>query len=118
MRGTKGWRGLIVLVAILATSGCGGIKKKMDMEKTVLTPEGARVAISTAAPSSDCKSAGMVSYSFFKGTFFSCDFTDAENAMKNQAAGKGANYVKLLAITDAGVRCQGSGEAFSCPAPK
>ena len=108
----------MILSSVLLASGCSSVKRNMDMEKTVLTSEGARVEISSTAPSNDCKSAGMVSYSFFKGTFFSCDFTDAQNAMKNQAAKKGANYVKLLAITDAGVRCQGSGEAFICPSAK
>lgn len=109
--------GIVVVLTIAALmSGCHSIRRKMDAEKTPLTV-GAHVAVSTSAPPPECKSLGIVSYSFFKGTFFACDFNDAQNSLRNQAAIKGGNYLKLLGINDAGVRCQGSGEAYECPSP-
>ena len=114
----KGLVGVAVVFTGMAVvlSGCHSMKRKMDAEKTPLTV-GAHVTLSTAAPPAECKSLGIVSYSFFKGTFFACDFTDAQNSLRNQAATKGGNYLKLIGINDAGVRCQGSGEAYACPEP-
>ena len=98
------------LTGILLLSACAGMKK------AVLTSDGAKVTLSSEAPASDCKRLDLVTYSFFKGTFYSCDFADAQNTMKNEAVKLGGNYVKLLGINDAGVRCQGTGEAYACPA--
>lgn len=83
--------------------------------KATLNAESAKVTLSSEPPAIGCKRLDLVTYSYFKGTFFSCDFEDAQNTMKNGAAKLGGNYVKLLGINDAGVRCQGSGEAYACP---
>lgn len=79
---------------------------------------GLNVELSSDSPATGCKRLGLVSYSKFKGTFFSCDIPKAQAEMKDRAAELGGNYVKLLSIQDAGVRCQGSGEAYACPVGK
>ena len=73
------------------------------------------IELSSAAPAVNCKRLGLVSYSKLKGTFFSCDIEEAESTMKERSAELGGNYVKLLGILDAGVRCQGTAEAYACP---
>lgn len=104
---------LILPLALLA-SACADMVPKKAMQ----TPENSKVALSTEVPPATCKRLELVTYSYFKGTFFSCDFEDAKNTMKNQALALGGNYVKLMGINDAGVRCQGTGEAYACPANK
>ena len=108
MKSCAGWIGGAAAVLLLM-SGCAGMKK------THISSAGTEVTLSSDPPAAECKTRGLVSYTFFKGTLFRCDFLDAQNAMKNQAASRGANYVKLISITDAGVNCQGSGEAYACP---
>lgn len=83
--------------------------------KAQLNSDSAKVVLSSEAPAPGCKRLDLVTYSDFKGTFFPCDFPDAQNTLKNEAAKLGGNYVRLIGIVDAGVRCQGSGEAYACP---
>jgi hypothetical protein len=104
----------LVLCSISLLGACQNIP--MGPAKATLNVQSAKVEMTTESPSSSCKRLDLVTYSYFKGTFFSCDFEDAQNTMKNQAAKLGGNYVKLIGINDAGVRCQGSGEAYLCPA--
>ncbi len=100
---------LIIAVAYLLSACAIGPKKAQ------LNTDSERVLLSSEAAPPECKRLDLVSYSYFKGTFFSCDFEDAKNTMKNEAVKLGGNYVKLFSILDAGVRCQGSGEAYACP---
>jgi len=55
-----------------------------------------------------------VRYSHAKGRVWRCDFESAENHLRNEAAKKGANYLKLKNIKDEGVYCNGAGEAYKC----
>lgn len=104
---------ILGLCSIIMLSACTTIP--MAPVKATLNSESAKVTLSSEPPAIGCKRLDLVTYSYFKGTFFSCDFEDAQNTMKNGAAKLGGNYVKLLGINDAGVRCQGSGEAYACP---
>lgn len=103
----------LVICSVALLGACQNIP--MGPVKATLNAESAKVALSTEAPATGCKRLDLVTYSYFKGTFFSCDFEDAQNTMKNEAARLGGNYVKLIGINDAGVRCQGTGEAYACP---
>ena len=100
----------MILPVVLLVSACADMVPK----KATQTVENSKVALSTESPPANCKRLELVTYSYFKGTFFSCDFDDAKNTMKNQALVLGGNYVKLIGINDAGVRCQGTGEAYAC----
>lgn len=107
---------LFGLSSILILAACSAVP--IGPTKAVLNAESAKVALSSEVPAQGCKRLDLVTYSYFKGTFFSCDFEDAQNTMKNETAKLGGNYVKLLGIVDAGVRCQGTGEAYACPVVK
>lgn len=102
---------IVFAAGICLLSGCA-----IGPKKAQLNADSERVTLSSDAPAAGCKRLDLVTYSYFKGTFFSCDFEDAKNTMKNESVKLGGNYVKLLGIHDAGVRCQGSGEAYACPA--
>ena len=93
MLGTPRTNVIAALGSIVLLSACAGLG---PMKKVQLSPEGAKVVLSSDAPASECNRVGLVSYSFFKGTFFKCDFVDAENTMKNEAVKLGGNYVPVL----------------------
>lgn len=106
-------KSIAAIVGIFLLSACA-----IGPKKAQLNSMSSQVILSSEAPAPSCKRLDLVTYSYFKGTFFSCDFEDAQNTMKNEAAQLGGNYVKLMGIVDAGVRCQGTGEAYACPSDK
>lgn len=98
-------KGIIVCLTVIFLFGCG--KKRLSKAAQV-------VEISYEQPDKSCKKIDVVQYSHFKGRVWRCDFESAKNHLRNQAAKKGANYLKLNDIRDEGVYCNGSGEAYKC----
>jgi hypothetical protein len=76
-----------------------------------LTPGGAQVKLMKADPPADCEDIGSVS-----GQGFGGDDDDAKIAMRNAAATRGANYVRLDSVkTSKSGPAQYAGTAFRCP---
>ena len=91
--------GLIVVVGLaVGTVACGGS----------LTEAGARVKLMKADPPQACTEVGSVS-----GYKVGPNYQERlKNDLRNDAAGKGANYVRLETLTSDG---NASGTAFRCP---
>jgi hypothetical protein len=91
-------RWLIVLGVVLGGVACGGS----------LTEAGARVKLMKADPPPTCTEVGSVS-----GYKVGPNYQDRlKNDLRNDAADKGANYVRLETLTSDG---NASGTAFRCP---
>ncbi len=82
--------------------GCGA---------AVLTPGGAEVRLMKADPPGRCKDVGTIT-----GQGFGDDDENAKIAMRNAAAKRGANYVRLDSVepSDSGPT-RYAGTAFDCP---
>lgn len=75
---------------------------------TALTTEGSKVKLMKNDPPSNCKEIGSVK-GLTRGTG---DMEVAKNEMRNEAAEKGANYVRYESAQEA---VSASGTAFLCP---
>ena len=88
---------IVVLGLALCGGGCAA----------GLTEAGAQVKLMKADPPSTCEEVGGVS-----GYAIGPSYQDAlKNKLRNEAAGKGANYVRLETLTSDG---NASGTAFRC----
>ena len=91
---------VFAFAALACSWGCG----------TTLTEAGRNVQLMKADPSAGCKEVGQVS-----GIVKSPQppfIEDAKNEMRNEAATKGANYVRMETLTDSSM----TGTAYACPA--
>jgi hypothetical protein len=89
----------IILGFCLALAACGG---------GALTPAGAKVTLNKADPAAACAEVGGVS-----GYTIGPDYQDKnKNKLRNEAAEKGANYVRLEQNDSDG---NAAGTAYRCP---
>lgn len=89
----------VAFILGLVSTGCGG---------GTLTEAGARVKLMKADPPQSCAEVGGVS-----GYKVGPDYQDRlKNGLRNDAAEKGANYVRLETLTSDG---NASGTAYRCP---
>jgi hypothetical protein len=103
----KSWLLPLALAACGFVTGCASTPTK-------LTPEGSNVKCQKADPVSSCEEIGAV-----VGLGMAWDENKAEtakNAMRNAAAEKGGNYVRLETVERLGSgNVEYTGTAFKCP---
>jgi hypothetical protein len=100
----------LMLVALSAVA-CGGLQSRPSVANA------ANVKISADPPPAGCSGMGLVSFRFVKGAPFRCQIDDARAAIRAEALRRGATYMRIGGMVDAGADCTGSAEAYTCPAP-
>lgn len=98
------WVGASACVLFASLSGCTA---------TTLTAAGRGVSVEKADAKKECSEVGIISAS--SSNFVGETDANARNKLRNEAAERGANYVRLDTYAENGNGVRYTGTAYKCP---